>query len=72
MNVIWGYLEESLDSATMEALRDEEKAWINDKEQTMNQIKEDFNGSAGTYAAVYGEGYTRTRDRTYYLLEKLP
>ena len=72
LNVIWGYLEESLDSATMEALRDEEKAWINDKEQTMNQIKEDFNGSAGTYAAVYGEGYTRTRDRTYYLLEKLP
>lgn len=72
LNVIWGYLEESLDPASMEALRNEENAWIKEKDQAMEQQKEEFNGGSGTYAAMYGEGYQRTRDRTYYLAEKLP
>ena len=72
LNIVWGYLKNTLDSATMDQLTNVQVEWIKEKEQAMAQIEEDFNGGSGTYAAVYGEGYERTRTRTYELAEMLP
>ena len=72
LNIVWGYLKNTLDSATMDQLTNVQIEWIKEKEQAMAQIEEDFNGGSGTYAAVYGEGYERTRTRTYELAEMLP
>lgn len=72
LNIVWGYLKESLDSATMDQLTNVQIEWIKEKEQAMDQIEKDFDGGSGTYAAVYGEGYERTRTRTYELAEMLP
>lgn len=72
LNIVWGYLKNTLDSATMDQLTNVQIEWIKEEEQAMAQIEEDFNGGSGTYAAVYGEGYERTRTRTYELAEMLP
>ena len=72
LNIVWGYLKNTLDSATMDQLTNVQVEWIKEKERAMAQIEEDFNGGSGTYAAVYKEGYERTRTRTYELAEMLP
>ena len=72
LNIIWGYLKETLDSTTMAQLKDVQITWIEDKEQAMAQIEESFNGGFAMKAAKYGEGYERTRTRTYELAEMLP
>ena len=72
LNVIWGYLKQSLDSASMDALTQDEINWISTKEQAMNEAEAEFAGGTMAIANRNMKGYEMTKARVYELANMLP
>ena len=67
LNNIWGYLKETLDSGTMEALTAEEIDWINRKEADIRAAGEPWTGGSGQPYIENTTAFRWTRDRVYEL-----
>ncbi len=68
LNYVWNYLKEQLDEEEMQVLREEELAWIADKEETLEAIGSD----SDTHIIKQNErGMEMTRDRVYELYQYL-
>ena len=70
LNEIWGVLTEQLPEHQMDALTDDELAWIAEKEQNGDQIKSNKDGAnmnfvMQTYYEIFAD---MTRDRCYILV----
>lgn len=71
LNSIWGRLKEKLDSSTMAALTEEERAWISEKEREVEAVGAEY-GAGTMRPLVENEKATEmTRARVYELAELL-
>lgn len=71
LNVIWGYLKQSLSPEKMEQLRNEELVWIQEKEAASISEGEKFKGGALQPIASLQKEIELTKERVYVLLDKL-
>lgn len=70
LNGIWGYLGDTLSESDMEALRTEQKKWIKEKEDAMQQAAAEFEGGSMQPQIEYGTGARVTRERVEVLIHK--
>ena len=70
LNNIWGYLRDNLDENTMNALTEEQKQWIRDKESAVKTAGADFEGGSMQPMIEYGTGAEYTRKRVEYLIRE--
>lgn len=71
LNVLWGYLKESLSEEEMTALTTEEIAWITEKESAIASVGAEFEGGTMQPYVENTTGADLTKERVYVLLEKL-
>ncbi|MCC8101833.1 MAG: DUF1311 domain-containing protein [Clostridiales bacterium] len=71
LNVLWGYLRESLPEEEMAALTEEEIAWITEKESAIAAAGAEFEGGTMQPYVENTTGAELTKERVYVLLEKL-
>lgn len=70
LNGIWGYMSENLDSAQMEEIRQDQKAWIKEKEESMKSEGANFEGGSMQPMLEYGTGARLTRERVELLINR--
>lgn len=70
LNQIWTYLEENVDTESMDALREEQKKWIREKETSMKEAAQDFEGGSMQPMVEYGNGATITQKRVEELIQQ--
>ncbi|MCD8395860.1 MAG: DUF1311 domain-containing protein [Lachnospiraceae bacterium] len=71
LNVLWGYLKESLSEEEMTALTKEEIAWITEKESAIAAAGAEFEGGTMQPYVENTTGAELTKERVYVLQEKL-
>lgn len=71
LNRIWSELEETLDTAAMEALRVEEREWIADKEEEIRKAGLEVEGGTMQPLVTNRKGAKLTKERVYELAEVL-
>lgn len=71
LNDIWGRLEETLDEASMETLRAEEREWITMKEAEMKKAGAEFEGGSMQPLMESSTGAEMTKARVYELAKML-
>ncbi|MCD7813283.1 MAG: DUF1311 domain-containing protein [Lachnospiraceae bacterium] len=71
LNVLWGYLKDSLPEEEMAALTEEEIAWITEKESAIAAAGAEFEGGTMQPYVENTTGAEMTKERVYVLLEKL-
>jgi len=70
LNQVWTYLEENLDTESMDELREEQKKWIREKESSMKEATTGFEGGSMQPMVEYGNGASQTQKRVEELLEQ--
>lgn len=70
INRIWAYLSSTLDDDSMNALRDEQKKWIKEKESAMKEAGSDFEGGTMQPMLEYSTGAELTQKRVEVLIKK--
>ena len=70
LNQIWAYLGENLEEKKMEALREEQRKWIREKEASMKEAGADFEGGSMQPMVEYGNGASLTQKRVQELVEQ--
>lgn len=69
LNIVWKLLESELDTATMEALRTEERDWIADKDAEVKAAGQDFEGGSLQPMTESLKAAELTKERVYELAE---
>ena len=72
LNEIWGELRDTLDSATMSQLTQEQVQWISLKESDAEQEAAQYEGGSMQPMVYSITAYTWTKERVYELVEYLP
>lgn len=70
LNMIWGYLGETLDEDNMTALREEQQKWIREKEASMKEAGAEFEGGTMQPMIEYSTGASITRTRVEELIQR--
>ncbi len=70
LNDIWDYMKETLDVETMAKLTEQEKAWVQDKEQQAKEAGAEMEGGSMQPMLEYGKAASLTRERVEYLMER--
>ncbi len=70
LNGIWGYMSENLDEAQMDEIRQDQKAWIKDKEASMKSEGANFEGGSMQPMLEYGTGARLTKERVELLINR--
>ncbi len=70
LNQIWAYLEEKLETADMDVLREEQRKWIREKEASMQEAGSAFEGGTMKPMVEYGAGASATHKRVDELMER--
>lgn len=70
LNQIWTYLGENLDTESMDALREEQKKWVREKETSMKEAAADFEGGSMQPMVEYGNGASVTQKRVEELIQQ--
>ncbi len=71
LNLVWNVLKQTQDAETMEALTEEERAWITRKEQEAQDAGAEARGGSLEPLLVNTKAAELTRERVYELLELL-
>lgn len=71
LNVIWGYLKETLDAARMDELTIEEREWITEKEDEIEKAGAEYEGGTMQPMVENEKGAELTRARVYELADLL-
>lgn len=72
LNLLWGYLKQSLPSESMDSLTSEEIDWIYDKEAQITAAGAEWEGGSMQPMAESLTGAELTKERVYVLLDKIP
>lgn len=72
LNILWGYLKETLPAEEMEILKQEELEWISYKEGEVNNAGKEFEGGSMRPMVETTKAAELTKKRVYELLDKLP
>ncbi len=70
LNEIYALLKEELSPTTMEALKAEQLAWIEQKEEAAREAELEFEGGTLQFVAGYISLYQSTKDRCYELVNE--
>ena len=70
LNGIWGYMTEDLDEAQMNEIRQDQKAWIKEKEASMKSEGSNFEGGSMQPMLEYGTGARLTKERVELLINR--
>ncbi len=71
INKIWGYLKETLDKEAMDQLTIEQREWIVEKENEIEEAGSVYEGGSIQPMIEFLKGAELTRDRVYELMELL-
>lgn len=71
LNQIWGRLKDTLDEDTMEKLTEEERDWISNKEQKVQEAGADYEGGSMQAMIENDKAAELTKDRVYELIKYL-
>ena len=70
LNGIWGYMAENLEEAEMNEIRQDQKAWIKEKEASMKSEGANFEGGSMQPMLEYGTGARLTKERVELLINR--
>lgn len=70
LNGIWGYMSENLDETQMNEIRQDQKAWIKEKEASMKAEGSNFEGGSMQPMLEYGTGARLTKERVELLINR--
>lgn len=71
LNRLWDVLKKTQDTETMQALTEEERAWISSKEAAVAEAGAEYEGGSMQPMVMNREAAKLTKDRVYELLERL-
>ncbi len=71
LNSIWSKIMAEIDPKDKNALLNEQRTWIKEKEKAMDDATKEASGGSLAAQLKYGEGKVQTRKRVYYLASKL-